>query len=221
MFTGLVETIGTIERVEHGAKGARFRFRCNYRDYEPGESIAVSGICLTVTEFDAAGFSAEASKETLDKTVIGQKRVGDRVHLERAMPAYGRLGGHLVSGHVDGVGRLASRAPLGDAVKVTFEVPAQLAPFLAPKGSVTIDGVSLTVNGASGTRFDVVLVPYTRSETLFDTLPEGGAVNIEVDLLAKYVARLMGRPGVDGIKADNPTSELTMGMLQDAGYLDR
>lgn len=145
------------------------------------------------------GFWADASTETLDKTNLGELKSGGRVHLERAVRLGDRMGGHLVTGHVDGVGRIVSRTPLGEAVRVTFEVPESLAPFFAPKGSATIDGVSLTVNGAAERRFDVALVPFTRSETLFDHKPVGARVNLEVDVLAKYVARLLGRPGVDGV----------------------
>ena len=201
MFTGLVDSIGEIQQVARTADGARFHVACGYEALALGESIAVNGVCLTVTEETRAprGFWADASTETLDKTNLGELKSGGRVHLERALRLGDRMGGHVVTGHVDGVGRIVTRTPLGDAVRVTFEVPESLAPFFAPKGSATIDGVSLTVNGAAERRFDVALVPFTRSETLFDHKPVGARVNLEVDVLAKYVARLLGRPGVDGI----------------------
>ena len=214
MFTGLVDSIGSIRAIERTAKGARFRVACGYESLVLGESIAVSGTCLTVTTRESDGFWADASKETLELTNLGEMKEGSRVHLERALQVGDRLGGHLVSGHVDGVGRIVSREPVGDAAKTTFEVPERLAPFLAPKGSVTIDGVSLTVNGVRGTRFDVMLVPFTRKETLFDERAVGAKVNLEVDVLAKYVARLMGRPGVDG-RGD----ALSLELLQRQGYL--
>jgi riboflavin synthase len=134
------------------------------------------------------------------------------------------MGGHVVTGHVDGVGRVVSKTPLGDALQMTFEVPANLARFLAPKGSVTVDGVSLTVNGAKGSQFDVVLVPITRRETCFDQKSVGEAVNLEVDALAKYVARLLGQPGVDGVAPENPggpnhSSGVDLDLLRRAGYL--
>ena len=186
-----------------------------------GESIATQGVCLTVTRDSGRGFYAQASTETLAKSKLGSMKIGDRVHLERALGAGDKLGGHIVTGHVDGVGRLAERQEAGEACKVSFEVPAALAPFLAPKGSITIDGVSLTVNGASGTHFDVTLVPFTRHETTFDSLALGAPVNLEVDVLAKYVARLLGRPGVDGEAARNPDggAGITLDLLQKHGYL--
>ena len=154
-----------------------------------------------------------------DKTSLGSLARGSKVHLERALPAGARLGGHYVSGHVDGVGRIAGKSPLGDAVRIDFEVPPVLAPFLAPKASITVDGVSLTVNGASGNRFDVVLVPITRTKTLIDQKPIGATVNLEVDVLAKYVARLLGRPGVDGVDPGDPAGGgVTMDTLRRAGF---
>ncbi len=214
MFTGLVDSIGAIRSVQRHAKGASFRVAAGYEALVLGESIAVMGTCLTVTKIESDGFWADASKETLELTNLGDLAGGAQVHLERALQVGDRLGGHLVSGHVDGVGRIAARENVGDAAKTTFEVPERLAPFLAPKGSVTVDGVSLTVNGVRGTRFDVMLVPFTRKETLFDGRAVGARVNIEVDVLAKYVARLMGRPGVDG-KGD----ALSLELLQRQGYL--
>lgn len=220
MFTGLVDAVGEIVSITPTAKGARLRVRCRYDNYVMGESIAVSGTCLTVVEHGADYFDAEASKETLDKTMLGERRKGERVHLERALQLGDRLGGHLVTGHVDGVGVLAERTPLGDAVRVRFDVPEALAPFFAPKGSVTIDGVSLTVNGASSTHFDVVLVPYTRKETLFDERALGARVNLEVDVLAKYVARLLGRPGVDGVAPGGGDQSASLARaLSEAGYM--
>ncbi len=218
MFTGLVDAIGSIEEITRDAKGARFRIACDYTDYVLGESIAVSGTCLTVTEYRDGSFWADASIETLEKTMLGERRRGDRVHLERALQAGARLGGHLVSGHVDGVGHLVEKSPLGDALKVVFEVPDVLAPFIAPKGSITIDGVSLTVNGAKGRRFDVALVPFTRKETLFEERTIGAKVNLEVDILAKYVARLLGKPGVDGLEAGNEGSGLSLESLKKNGF---
>jgi riboflavin synthase len=198
MFTGLVEEIGAIRSVKSDAGGARLHVSCTFSPLVLGESIAVNGCCLTVTTILDDGFTCDASRETLDKTTTGSLSAGAKVHLERALALGDRLGGHLVTGHVDGVGKLVERAPLGDAVRVTFEAPETLAPMIAPKGSVTLDGVSLTVNRVEGRRFDVVLVPFTRKETLFDQRPVGAAINMEVDVLAKYVARMLGRPGVDG-----------------------
>jgi len=199
MFTGLVAELGSIRRVERSAAGARLEIGCSFAALELGESIATNGVCLTVTTLVKGGFTCDASAETLAKSTLSSAVVGQPVHLERALRVGDRLGGHLVSGHVDGVGKLVATEPLGDALKVTLEVPDHLAPFLAPKGSITVDGVSLTVNGAVGNRFDVVLVQYTRAWTHLDRGPLGRSVNLEVDVLAKYVARLLGRAGVDGV----------------------
>jgi riboflavin synthase len=197
MFTGLIEQVGTIDRLERRDDGLSIRIACALRAYELGESIAVNGTCLTVKSFSEGYFEADASPETLGMTNLGDLNEGDRVHLERALALGDRLGGHLVTGHVDGVGQLCARAPEGDYVRASFEVPKRLAPFLAPKGSVTVNGVSLTVNTVAGTRFDVMLVPYTLDETTFGEMANGTRVNLEVDILAKYVASLMGKPGVD------------------------
>jgi riboflavin synthase len=197
MFTGLIEQVGTIDHLERRDDGLSIRIACALHPYELGESIAVNGTCLTVKAFSEGYFDADASLETLDKTNLADLSEGDRVHLERALALGDRLGGHLVTGHVDGVGTLSARAPEGDYVRASFEAPKRLAPFLAPKGSITVNGVSLTVNTVAGTRFDVMLVPYTLDETTFGEMANGTRVNLEVDILAKYVASLMGKPGVD------------------------
>jgi riboflavin synthase len=197
MFTGLIEQVGTIDQLDRRDDGMSIRIACALYPYELGESIAVNGTCLTVKSFAEGHFDADASLETLDKTNLGNLSEGDRIHLERALALGDRLGGHLVSGHVDGVGTLISRTAEGDYVRASFEVPRRLAPFLAPKGSITVNGVSLTVNTVDGPRFDVMLVPYTLDETTFAEMPNGTQINLEVDILAKYVASLMGQPGVD------------------------
>jgi len=199
MFTGLIEQLGTIEELDQREDGLSIRIGCTLHPFELGESIAVNGTCLTVKSFSEGHFDADASNETLDKTNLGGLSLGDKVHLERALALGERLGGHLVTGHVDGVGTLSAKTPDGDYLRASFEVPTRLAPFLAPKGSVTVDGVSLTVNNVSGSRFDVMLVPYTLDQTTFGHMQKGAKVNLEVDILAKYVASLMGKPGVDAI----------------------
>lgn len=225
MFTGLVEAVGVVREVQRSAVGAVFRVEHPWRDLVLGESIAVNGVCLSVTSMPDGAFTCDASAETLTKTTLGAIMRGTEVHLERAMRAGDRMGGHVVSGHVDGVGRVAAKTPLGDALKVDFEVPEVLARFLAPKGSITVDGISLTINGATGTRFDVVLVPITREHTRLDRKAIGEAVNLEVDVLAKYVARLLGQPGVDGAAPQNPehgapgATGVDLDLLRRAGYL--
>jgi riboflavin synthase len=219
MFTGLVETLGTVRALDRRGVDATVRIECDFAAYQHGESIAVDGCCLSVTKSGEGWFSAEASSETLKMTSLGDRRVGDRVHLERAMRHDSRLGGHLVTGHVDGVGTVAEKRPNGDALEVAIEVPAALAPFLAPKGSICVDGVSLTVNRASGTRFDVFLVPVTQDKTMLSRREVGARVNLEVDVLAKYVARLLGRPGIDGAPSENPGEGVSLDLLKRQGYL--
>ena len=221
MFTGLVQEIGTIDEVKRGAAGATLRVRCGFAPLTLGESIAVDGVCLSVTRIVEGGFFADASAETLEKTTLGKKAsVGQRVHLERALRVGDKLGGHLVTGHVDGVGQVVGASPLGDALRWEVEVPPALAPFLAPKGSITVDGTSLTVNGVRGARFDVVLVPVTRRETLLGDKKAGSPVNIEVDVLAKYVASLLGRPGVDGTGGEGTGGEgVGLDLLTRQGYV--
>jgi riboflavin synthase len=220
VFTGIIEELGSVRGIARRGDDATLEIACGFRDYVLGESIAVNGVCLSVTRSGDGWFAADASTETLAKTTLGRLAPGGRVHLERALRADARLGGHIVSGHVDGVGTLLSREPLGRALKLTIDVPPVLAPFLAPKGSVAVDGTSLTVNGARGTRFDLALVPVSQGKTLFLERPLGTPVNLEVDVLAKYVARLLGRAGVDGVDPENPevSRGLNLDMLHRAGF---
>jgi riboflavin synthase len=191
MFTGLIEAVGTLAaRVARGG-GARLTFQTPLRGLAIGESIAVSGCCLTVDVLTKDGFEADASEETLRKTTLGGLPVGARVNLERALTLEKRLGGHLVSGHVDGVGELVSREPMGEAERLVFRAPKELMRFVAPKGSITVDGTSLTVNEVDGDTFSVAIIPRTQKETRIGDLGPGGAVNLEIDLVARYVQRLL------------------------------
>jgi riboflavin synthase len=197
MFTGIVETTGTLAARQARGPGARLEVSMKPGALgEPlvlGESIAVHGACLTVQAIGESGFECDASAETLARTTLGTRPIGARVHLERALALGDRLGGHIVTGHVDGKVSLRERAPIGEAVKLVFEIEdGELAGFVAPKGSVAVDGVSLTVNGASGALFDVVIIPHTLVVTTLGDLAIGGEANLEVDLLARYVARLLG-----------------------------
>jgi riboflavin synthase len=199
MFTGLVAVTGAVASVQSkGGVGARIALRARFEDgpLVLGESIAVNGACLSVDAILADGFEIDATSETLARTTLGGLRPGSPVHLERALKAADRLGGHLMTGHVDGVGALAERRDLGDAVWMAFSVPPDLAPFLAEKGSIAVDGVSLTVNGvtpasAPDPRFEVALIPHTLGKTALGALTPGSRVNLEVDLIARYVARLL------------------------------
>ena len=215
MFTGLVQALGTVTETRSVPGGVVLSIRAPFTELVLGESIATDGTCLTVTRDFGDGFEAHASTETLQKTTLGELRPGGRVHLERALRAGDRLGGHLVTGHVDGVGELVRTRAVGENLEVHFAVPEPLAPFLAPKGSITVDGVSLTVNGVRGAEFDVMLVPFTQKETKLGQIPERGRVNLEVDVLAKYVARLLGKKGVDG----NDDGGVTLDLLARHGYL--
>lgn len=216
MFTGLVSDIGTIESVTRTDKGATLRIATAFDDLVLGESIAIDGVCLTVTRGEGRVMHTDASLETLSRTTLGDATSGTRVHLERAMKLSDRVGGHLVSGHVDGIGKLVARESLGEALKITFEVPDNLARFVAPKGCVCLDGTSLTVNHVDKNRFDIALVPFSQIETTFASRPLGSNVNVEVDLLAKYVARLLGKPGIDGTSASDAA---WLDLLTRQGYL--
>jgi riboflavin synthase len=194
MFTGLVQAVGTLHSRE--ARGGDLRVRIaagalDLGDVQLGESIAVSGVCLTVVAFDAHGFCADVSNETLACTTLGALPDGAAVNLERALRASDRLGGHLVSGHVDGVGRVASIEADARSQRWRIAAPPALHRYLAAKGSVCVDGVSLTINGVDADGFDVNLVPHTVAHTAFATTPPGAAVNLEVDVVARYLERML------------------------------
>jgi riboflavin synthase len=199
MFTGIITDLGRVRRVEQRGD-TRFVFEAGAgtADLALGASVACSGACLTVVDKGPDWFAAEVSAETLSKTTLGDWREGCRVNLERALKLGDELGGHLVSGHVDGVGVLCGRAPEGDSLRLVFEAPAALGGCIAPKGSVAVDGVSLTVNEvenqpSGATRFGVNVIPHTAEQTTLGVLEVGGRVNLEIDLLARYVQRLIGK----------------------------
>jgi riboflavin synthase len=199
MFTGIVQGVGTVRAIEPHEGDVTVVFDTagvTLADIEPGGSIAVSGVCLTATRFDASSFAADVSRETLSLTTLGNQVVGSRVNLEKALRAGQALGGHYVTGHVDGVGELVARHDDARSVRMEFRVPPELARYVARKGSICIDGVSLTVNGAKGNRFDVNLVPHTVDVTTLGALQPGHRVNLEVDIIARYVERMM-RPDLE------------------------
>lgn len=200
MFTGLIEEVGTVEHVEPRGPGRRLRIRAAtvLEGAQVGDSIAVSGCCLTAIAIDPDSFLVEAVPETLSRTSLGELAAGDRVNLERALRFDQRLGGHLVQGHIDGVGEVATVAPEGEGRRLVVEVPAGLARFVAGKGSIAIDGVSLTVAAVQGRRCEIALIPHTLAATTARDYAPGRKVNIEVDLLARYVARLMDEAGTQG-----------------------
>ena len=199
MFTGIIQATGTVTEIQPADQGVRLRIRCpelHPERWQPGDSVAVSGCCLTALELDAEAFSADLSAETLSRTSLGGVGEGDTVNLEPALALGDRLGGHLVTGHVDGLAEVVRVEPAGDSRVVTFRVPEHLARFVAEKGSVTLDGVSLTVNGVSDAEFEVNLIPHTWQVTTLGTLAPGARVNLEIDLLARYLDRLLQQRGL-------------------------
>ncbi len=193
MFTGIVAATGSLISAElHDGEG-RCRFatgKLPLANVGLGDSIAVNGACLTVVELHDDGFSADLSRETLERTTLGDLQPGAAVNLENALALGDALGGHLVTGHVDGVATVTVMQPDGDSLRVSVEVPATLGCYIAPKGSVCMDGVSLTVNGVAGNVFDVMIVPHTQAETIIAGYAAGTRVNIEVDIIARYLERL-------------------------------
>jgi len=194
MFTGIVASMGVLMQRSSVDGGCRLHISCGELDIGnclPGDSIAVSGVCLTMLEPSQSGFYADVSRESLELTTLGGLQQGDHINLELALALQDRLGGHMVSGHVDGKGRLLSRRPDGSAQRFEFEVPENLAKYVARKGSICVNGVSLTVNKVDGVRFSVCLIPHTLDVTTLGLLQAGDEVNLEVDLIARYLERLL------------------------------
>jgi riboflavin synthase len=195
MFTGIITAVGHLAQREARGGDARLRIGIGglpFEDAQLGESIAVNGVCLTVVAFDASHFEADASNETLALTTLGGLREGAPLNLERAMRPIDRLGGHMVSGHVDGVGRVLDVHDDARAQRWRFAMPPALAKYVAHKGSICVDGVSLTVNATGDDAFEVALVPHTVANTAFASTAVGDRVNLEVDLVARYLERLQG-----------------------------
>ena len=191
MFTGIVTDIGRVSRLEkRGDLRARIDTAWDTATIDIGASIACDGVCLTAVTLGPGWFEVDASAETLSRTTLGTWREGTRVNLERALRVGDELGGHIVSGHVDGTARIERIAHEGDSLRLTFRAPRELARFIAPKGSVALNGTSLTVNEVEGETFGINLIPHTREVTTWGDAKEGDAVNLEIDTLARYVARL-------------------------------
>ncbi len=192
MFTGIVSDVGRVGAIERrGDTRLTVETAWDTKTIAIGASIACAGACLTAVETAPGGFVVEASAETLARTTAGRWRVGTRINLERALALGDELGGHLVSGHIDGVAEVLECAPSGDSMTVWFGLPGWLAPYVAPKGSITLDGVSLTVNDVAADRFSVNLIPHTRACTTFDDTAPGRVANVEIDMLARYVRRAL------------------------------
>ena len=214
MFTGLIEEVGTVARLEGSARGARLTIRCKtvLANTRTGDSIATNGVCLTVTGRTGDTFTADVMAESLRRSGLGTLRTGDRVNLERAMPADGRFGGHIVSGHIDGTGTVRELAPEGDnAVWVTVAAEPALLRYIVEKGSIAIDGISLTVAFVDDQCFKVSIIPHTGAETTLLHRKPGDTVNLECDIIAKYIEKLM-KP------AETPKSGITMDFLTRNGF---
>ena len=211
MFTGIIKAKGTIGAIEKRGGDVRLRITADglpWADYAVGDSISVNGVCLTAVHLHADGFDTDVSVETLDVTTLKQLAVGDAVNLEPALRVGDALGGHLVSGHVDGIGRLLARADDARSIRMTFEVPGELARYIAKKGSVCVDGVSLTINEVSGNTFGLNIIPHTADVTTMGSYDVGTTVNIEVDLLARYIERMLG----------NDAGGISIDFLKEHGY---
>lgn len=194
MFTGIIQAVGTVQEMTRRGADASLRVASGKLDLatvKVGDSIAVGGVCLTVTALHRGGFGADVSVETLRCTTFAALQTGDAVNLEKSLTLAAPLGGHLVSGHVDGVAKVISRGEAGQSVRYVIEVPESLAKYIAEKGSICVDGVSLTVNDVQGADLEVNIVPHTLRETTLGSLMAGGRVNVEVDLMARYAERLL------------------------------
>ena len=222
MFTGIIQSIGTIETLQ--TRGSDVRIVINVGklemdDVELGDSIAVSGVCLTVIEKLSAGFAADVSNETLSRTTLGDLKQGNTVNLEKAMTPSTRLGGHLVSGHVDDVGSVVKRWGDGRSERFIIRTPKALAKYIAEKGSICIDGISLTVNAVTdttdGAEFELNIVPHTLQETTMDEFQEGRRVNLEVDIIARYLERLL----TGGEASTGNSSGVTETLLAEHGFI--
>ena len=218
MFTGIIEAIGEIATIEPRGGDVRLRIKTGKLPLEGvqlGDSICTSGVCLTVVDLPGDGYWADVSNETLSLTTVGTWSTGTKVNLERALTPESRLGGHIVSGHVDGMGTVVERYEEGRSWRFLIEAPAELARYIAHKGSICIDGTSLTVNSVNGARFDLNIIPQTMAETVIGGYQVGTQVNLEVDVIARYLERLLL-----GDKAAKP-SELSLDTLAENGYLNR
>ena len=223
MFTGIIQAVGQVAAMQ--AVGGDLRLRINtgklpLADVALGDSIATNGVCLTVIELPGDGYWADVSRETLDFTTLGGLQPGARVNLEKALTPASRLGGHIVSGHVDGVGEVVSLQEDARSIRVVLRAPDSLARYIAHKGSICVDGTSLTVNAVSGAQFDLNIIPQTMAETIFGEYRPGSRVNLEVDVIARYLERL-----VLGDAAADPEvdagSGLSLAKLAETGFLSR
>ena len=215
MFTGIVEAVGTLTAITPKGEDISVTVevgKLDMSDVKLGDSIATNGVCLTVVDYNATSYSADLSLETLQKTGFTDYQAGDKVNLEKAMLPTTRFGGHIVSGHVDGVGEIVKRNMVGRAIEFWVAMPADIAKYIAEKGSITVDGISLTVNDLRKNAFKLTIVPHTGEETTIADFHVGRKVNLEVDVLARYMERLLTS------QQEQPESRITMDFLQQNGF---
>ncbi|MGY3870613.1 riboflavin synthase [Aeromonas crassostreae] len=218
MFTGIIEAMGTLTELRRQGEDVVLTVEApglDFSDVKLGDSIATNGVCLTVVALGDKRYSADVSLETLSRTGFAQAKVGDRVNLEKALTPSSRLGGHLVSGHVDGMGQVMSRQSCGRAIEYWIKAPGSLSRYIAEKGSIAVDGISLTVNAVKGDAFLLTIVPHTAEETTIARWKPGHRVNLEVDQVARYLERLLQ----GGAGAQAPSSTLTLEKLAQSGFL--
>jgi len=216
MFTGIIEAVGTVSSCKKSAGDMLLTVETgslDMSDVVPGDSIAVNGVCLTAVKLEDNRFQADVSAETLAHTTLGSFEAGRRVNLEKALTPSSRLGGHLVSGHVDGVGKVLDRKSVGNSERFRLQSPPELSRYIARKGSICVDGISLTVNSVNGTEFDLNIVPHTLANTVMNDYQAGSLVNLEVDIIARYIERML-----IGDKNDAKQS-LSMETLRQNGFI--
>ncbi|WP_158970600.1 riboflavin synthase [Paraglaciecola sp. L3A3] len=222
MFTGIIEDVGVIKSLTPTGEDIRLSIDVNkldMSDVKLGDSIANNGVCLTVVAMSSNGFSADVSHETIKRTGFVAYKAGHKVNLEKALQANSRLGGHIVSGHVDGVGQVLSVTTVGRYVEIWLKAPDELAKYLAEKGSITVDGVSLTVNQVNGAKFLLTLIPHSLQETIIGSYKVGTKVNLEVDVIARYLERLIMGDKAAQEQNDNAKSDISMAFLAENGFL--
>ena len=220
MFTGIIQAVGEISALQPSGGDVRLHVKTHdlsLEDVALGDSICTNGVCLTVIELPGDGYWADVSVETLNFTTLGNLKPGSKVNLEKAMTPVSRLGGHIVSGHVDGVGEVVSLEQDARSVRFVLRAPKELAKYIAHKGSICVDGTSLTVNAVNGAQFDLNIIPQTVAETIFGDYTPGSLVNLEVDVIARYLERLM----LGEAAADPQASGVTMESLAENGFLHR
>ena len=219
MFTGIIEAVGKIQNININHEGARLIIdstSLDMNDVKLGDSIATNGICLTVVEVSSSSFSADVSKETLSRTGFANYQRGQQVNLEKAMLPTTRFGGHIVSGHVDGISEIKSIKNNGNSIEYWLSMHSDIAPYIAEKGSITIDGISLTVNSLTDDSFRLTIVPHTSAQTIMSTYQVGTQVNVEVDVMARYIERLLLKK--DNTNQTSPTG-VTETLLRQSGFL--